>query len=96
MFKGARQITYSRDLNRYRARDKTDEEFAQEAPRETIGTIPAAIFREICARGLDCEVLEAAERGGWDEVLRFLGCNGITWIATDHGAVRDGCGSKRR
>jgi hypothetical protein len=73
-FKGARQLTWFGDLREARS----DLELAAtEEPGKVIGRIHRDIFKLIWRRGLACDVLEAAERGGWSSVLEFLEGEGI-------------------
>jgi hypothetical protein len=73
-FKGARQLTWFGDLRE--ARSDLDIASAEESS-PIIGRISRRAFSTIHARGVACDVLEAAERGGWGAVLEFLAGEGI-------------------
>jgi hypothetical protein len=87
--KGSRHLTWSKGLRELYGLgpEKTDEELAAaEEPFEgakVLGTVEAPVWRKIVARGLTVECLEAAERGGWPEVLALLRMRGIHLSAVD-------------
>ncbi len=89
--KGSRHLTWSKGLRELYGLppERSDEEIAQE-PEEAafngavvLGAFEAPLWRKIVARGLACDCLEAAERGGWPAVLVMLRRRGVLPCAVD-------------
>lgn len=79
--KGRRQLYWSPGLKKAcGVEDKSDEVLADESrePAEQLGVLSADEWSIIRAKGKRAHVLEAAEAGGWDGVIRYiitLGCD---------------------
>lgn len=85
-FKGARHLTWSRDLRRRYAmpEEQTDEELSNvDAARETHrASIDRDVFRAIVDKRLTADVLTAFEAGGVDAVTSTLTQHRIPWRLT--------------
>lgn len=79
-FKGARQVTWSYGLRDHFGLDeRSDEAIAADEVGEVIGYLPARVYARVAYRGLGAAVLDAAEEGGWDAVVRCLKGWGLWW-----------------
>lgn len=89
-FKGARQLTWSRDLRALYAADPeaTDAALADEptAPETQTATLSRSLFDAIVKRGLTADVLSGQEHAGLKGVLDVLTRHQIPWrIGEMHG-----------
>ncbi len=83
-FKGARQLTWSRDLRKIYLGDKAEEPDEILATEPTMQethtmTIDRALFHEVVKRGLTSDLLTAVENGRFNGLIAFLEQYKIPW-----------------
>jgi len=80
-FKGARQLTWSKNLkNLFGLMDKNDDEIAAaEELAVAVGILPKRVFRQIVKKRLLAKVLDVADCGDFQQVLEFLKINGVNF-----------------
>jgi hypothetical protein len=93
-FKGARQLTWSRDLRALYLNEPEapDNELADEgqAGETQTSSLTREMFKLIAAKGKTAHVLSAQERGGFPAVLETLTKIGIPWrVSETPGLQRD-------
>lgn len=93
-FKGARQLTWSRNLRRhYLGEDeKTDDELAVDHPMaEThVASLARPLFATLVKARATAELLQAIENGGTEGVLKLLTARGIPWRVIDAPSLQTG------